>query len=64
MLTRRPLGLPILLAIMMIVMLILLSVGWVIMAVRSALYHSARAPVYLTMLSVGALFVRLVGGIG
>lgn len=60
MLTRRPLGLPILLAIMMIVMLILLSVGWVIMAVRSALDHSARAPLYWTMLSVGALFFLLV----
>jgi signal transduction histidine kinase len=48
----------------MIGMLVLLTVGWVVMAVRSALEHSARAPIYWAMLSVGAtLFVLVVVGV-
>ena len=57
---RRPLLFPILLAIGIIVMLIALTVGWVIMSVRSALEHATSAPVYWTLLTVGATFFVLI----
>lgn len=57
---RPPLRVPILLAVGMIVISIALSVGWVIMAARSALDHSTRAPLYWTLLTVGATFFILI----
>lgn len=57
---RRPLLFPILLAVGIIVMLIALTVGWVVMSVRSALDHTTRAPVYWTLLTVGATFFVLI----
>jgi signal transduction histidine kinase len=44
----------------MIVMLMVLTVGWVVMSVRSALDHSSWAPLYWTLLSVGATFFVLI----
>lgn len=57
---RRPLRLPIVLAILMIIMLVALGVGWVIMAARSAFENSNNATVYWTLLSVGAVFIVLI----
>ncbi|MCA9149876.1 MAG: HAMP domain-containing histidine kinase [Planctomycetales bacterium] len=62
--TRRPLRLPIFLAIVMITILLLLTAGWIVMSVRSALESSARAPLYWAMLSIGAtLFVLVLVGV-
>jgi signal transduction histidine kinase len=60
MIARRSLRLPIALAVVMILMLLLLTVGWVIMAVRSALDQDSWAPLYWTLLSVGATFFVLI----
>ena len=57
--SRLRLRLPIVLAIVMIVMLLALTVGWVILAVRSALDNSSWAPLYWILLSVGATFFVL-----
>jgi signal transduction histidine kinase len=57
--SRLRLRLPIVLAIVMIVMLLALTVGWVILAVRSALDSSSWAPLYWILLSVGAVFFVL-----
>ena len=57
---RRSLRLPIALAVVMILMLLVLTVGWVIMAVRSALDHAGWAPLYWTFLSVGSTFFVLI----
>ncbi len=56
---RRSIRLPIALAVVMILMLLALTVGWVVLAVRSALDHSRWAPLYWTLLSVGATFFVL-----
>jgi len=60
MIPRRSLSLPIVLAIVMIVMLVLLTVGWVLLAVRGALSHARFAPLYWTLLSVGTTLIVLV----
>ena len=57
---RRSLHLPIALAVVMILMLLALTVGWVILAVRSALDQSNWAPLYWALLSVGATFFVLI----
>lgn len=54
--TRRPLRLPITLAVIMIGMIVALTVGWVVLSVRSALEQSENAAIYWALLSVGALF--------
>ena len=59
---RRSLRLPILLAIVMIVMVIALTVGWVLQSVLSALQNDAAAPLYWTLLSVGSTFFALILG--
>ena len=58
--SRRSIRLPIALAVVMILMLLALTVGWVVLAVRSALDHSRWAPLYWTLLSVGATFFVLI----
>ncbi len=53
---RRSLGLPITLAIVMIALLIVLTIGWVLLAVLGALADSRFAGLYWAMLSVGSTF--------
>jgi signal transduction histidine kinase len=56
---RRPLGLPITLAIVMIVLLVALTVGWVLLAVSKALSAQGYAGLYWTLLTVGTTFIVL-----
>ena len=58
--TRRSLGLPITLAILMIILLIALAVGWVLLSVFGALGDSEQAGFYWVLLLVGATFFVLV----
>ena len=58
---RRSLKLPIILAILMIVMLVALMVGWVLLAVIRA-GETDYAPVHWTLLSVGTTFLVLILG--
>jgi signal transduction histidine kinase len=61
---RRSLSLPITLAVVMIVLLVLLTVGWVLLLVLSALADSRFAGLYWAMLSVGSTFyLVLVAGV-
>ncbi len=61
---RRPLSLPIILAVVMIVLLLALTVGWVLFTVFGALTNSQSAALYWALLSVGSLFyVVLVVGV-
>lgn len=53
---RRSLGLPITLAIVMIVLLILLTIGWVLLLVVNALADSRFAGLYWALLSIGSIF--------
>jgi two-component system, OmpR family, phosphate regulon sensor histidine kinase PhoR len=55
--TRRSLSLPILLAIVMIVLLVVLTVGWVILAVVGALKDTSSSGMYWAMLSIGSTFI-------
>jgi two-component system, OmpR family, phosphate regulon sensor histidine kinase PhoR len=55
--TRRSLSLPILLAIVMIVLLVVLTVGWVILAVVGALKDASSSGMYWAMLSIGSTFI-------
>lgn len=57
---RRSIKLPIVLAVSMIVMLVALTVGWVVMTVLAALQNSNYAPLYWTLLPIGAIFLILV----
>ncbi len=59
-LTRRPLRLPILLAVVMIVMVVVLAAGWVILSIRSALQQTRFSALYWTLLSVGTIFFLLI----
>ena len=54
--SRRSIRLPIALAIAMIVMLVALTVGWVMLAVQSAMQDSGFSGLYWTLLTVGAVF--------
>jgi len=56
---RKSLKLPIILAIIMIVLLLVLTVGWVLSAVFSATANEQLAPLYWTLLSIGATFIAL-----
>ncbi len=55
---RRSLSLPILLAIVMIVLLVVLTVGWVLLAVFGAL-QSTHSGIYWALLSIGTTFILL-----
>lgn len=57
---RRPLGWPIFLAIVMIVLLVAMIVGWVILAVQQALADTQFSGIYWAMLAVGSVFLVLV----
>ncbi|MCR4412972.1 MAG: HAMP domain-containing histidine kinase [Thermoguttaceae bacterium] len=59
MLPRRPLSLPITLAVVMILLLVVLTVGWVILNVFGALANSRFAYVYWALLSIGTTFTLL-----
>jgi signal transduction histidine kinase len=54
---RRPLSLPILLAIVMIALLGVLSVGWVLLNVTGALQSQQHPGLYWTLLTIGSLFM-------
>jgi len=56
---RRPFRLPITLAIVMIALLVVLTVGWVLLAVFGALKDAQFAGLYWAILSVGATFIAL-----
>lgn len=56
---RRSLSLPILLAIAMIVVLVVLAVGWVVLAVVGAIKDAPSSGLYWTMLSIGSTFILL-----
>ncbi len=56
---RRSLKLPIVLAIVMMSLLVVLTVGWVLLAVFGALYNQKLAPLHWTLLAVGTSFIAL-----
>jgi two-component system, OmpR family, phosphate regulon sensor histidine kinase PhoR len=56
---RRSLRLPIILAIVMIALLVVLTVGWVLLSVFGALKADRFAGVYWAMLSIGATFIGM-----
>jgi signal transduction histidine kinase len=55
----RPLSAPIILAIVMIVLLIILTVGWVLLSVSGALQDSEYSGLYWTLLTIGSVFMAL-----
>jgi len=55
--SRRSLRLPITLAVVMIVILIILTVGWVLLAVFGALADTRFAGLNWTLLSIGTVFI-------
>ncbi|MEO8269126.1 MAG: HAMP domain-containing sensor histidine kinase [Aureliella sp.] len=57
---RRSLKLPIILGVTMIVLLVLIIVGWVLLAVFGALHAAEQAPIYWTLLSVGTIVLALI----
>ena len=59
---RRSLRLPITLAIVMIVMLVALIVGWVLLAVYGAAKYAEYTPLFWALLSVGTTFLVVVLG--
>lgn len=58
--SRRSIRLPVALAVVMIVMLVALTVGWVALAIRSAMKDSGFSNLYWTMLTVGSVFFALI----
>ncbi|MGD0896310.1 MAG: HAMP domain-containing sensor histidine kinase [Thermoguttaceae bacterium] len=56
---RRSFRLPITLAIVMIVLLVVLTVGWVLLTVFGALKDSSLAALYWVLLSIGTAFIGL-----
>lgn len=56
---RRSLRLPITLAIVMIALLVVLTVGWVLLAVSGALANTRFAGLHWTLLCVGTAFIAL-----
>ncbi len=56
---RRSLRQPITLAIVMIVLLVVLTVGWVLLAVSKAVTDKSYAGLYWTLLAVGTTFIVL-----
>jgi two-component system, OmpR family, phosphate regulon sensor histidine kinase PhoR len=59
MLLRRSRSVPILLAIAMITLLVVLTVGWVVVLAASALEDARFSGIYWAMLAVGATFILL-----
>lgn len=57
---RRSLKLPITLGVTMIILLVLVIVGWILLAVFGALRAAEHAPVYWTLLSVGTIVLALI----
>jgi signal transduction histidine kinase len=57
---RRSKRWPVILAIVMIVLLVALTIGWVILSVREALAGTNLSGLYWTLLSVGTVFLVLV----
>ncbi|MCG2685685.1 MAG: HAMP domain-containing histidine kinase [Planctomycetales bacterium] len=57
--SRRSLSTPILLAIAMIALLIVLTVGWVLLSVFGAMEDTDRSGVYWALLSIGSTFILL-----
>ena len=57
--SRRPLSLAITLAVVMLVVLVLLSVGWVLLSVFGALSNIHVAGVYWVLLPIGTTFIIL-----
>ena len=55
--TRRPLGLPITLGVVMIVLLVAIIVGWVLLTAIGANQEDGSAPLYLTLLTVGTVIL-------
>ena len=61
---RRSLKIPITVGVTMIVVLVVLIVGWILLAAFGAMRENQNAPVYWTVLSVGtSLFVLLLAGV-
>ena len=61
---RSSLKIPITVGVTMIVVLVVLIVGWILLAVLGAMRENQNAPVYWTVLSVGtSLFVLLLAGV-
>ena len=57
---RRSLKWPITLGVIMIVLIVALTVGWIMLAVSGALNEKGAAPLYWTLLTVGTTFLVLV----
>ena len=57
--SRRSLSMPILLAIVMITLLVILTIGWVLLSVFSALEDTSHSGVYWALLSIGSTFILL-----
>jgi signal transduction histidine kinase len=57
--SHRTLSLPIILAIVMIALLVILTIGWVLLNVSSALNASEYSGLYWTLLTIGTLFIML-----
>lgn len=58
--SRRNLSLPITIAVIMIVLLIVLIVGWVLLTVWGAIENEQAAPLYYTVLPIGATFLAVI----
>jgi len=58
--TRRSLRLPIVLGIVMIVLLVVLTIGWIVLSVAGALADTRFSGLYWAVLSVGTTFLILV----
>ena len=56
---RRPLRFPILLAVAMVALLIVLTIGWVLLSVVGALTDERRAVLYWALLPIGSTFIVL-----
>ena len=55
--SRRSLSLPIILAIVMILILVVLTVGWVLLTVMGVWKDNEKAGVYIALLSIGTTFI-------
>ena len=56
---RRSLRWPITLGVVMIVLVVVLLVGWAVMAAFGLTFDSERAAFYVTLLSIGATLLTL-----
>ena len=57
---RRSLKWPITLGVILFVLLVLITVGWVLLSYLSAIAYKGAAPLFWTLLTVGSLFLVLV----